>query len=324
MDVNVNTQAPAAYAGIDVSKRSWDLHVLPSGAQLSTTADAAGMKQLLQSLKATPNCLIVIEATGGLERRLAADLIDAGFQVAVVNPRQVRDFARSVGRLAKTDRLDARVLALFAEKVQPRLTEKTPEKQLELDALMTRRRQLVQLRAAEQMRREQASSKLARKSVVHLLDVLRKEISQLDQAIAQLIQSDDDWRRKIELLQSVPGVGPQTSATLMAELPELGQLNRQQIGALAGLAPFNHDSGQSYGKRSIWGGRAAVRSILYMAAVSARRCNPQLKIFADRLTKAGKPFKVVITACMRKLLIILNCMIKQSVPWNPEKIYITS
>lgn len=324
MDVNLETQAPAVYAGIDVSKRAWDLHVLPSNLQLCTSASEAGLKDLLAALNATPRCLVVIEATGGLERRLAAELIDAGFQVAVVNPRQVRDFARSIGRLAKTDRLDAHALALFAAKVQPRPTEKTPEKQLELDALVTRRRQLVQLRAAEQVRWEQAQSKLARKSVIHLLDVLRKEIGQLDQAIAQLIQSDDDWRQKIELLQSVPGVGPQTSATLMAELPELGKLNRQQISALAGLAPFNRDSGLSHGRRSIWGGRASVRQILYMAAVTARRCNPRMKNFADRLTKAGKPFKVVITACMRKLLTILNSMVKNSVHWNSEKLLLPS
>lgn len=319
-----NNNSWTAFVGIDVAKRSWEVHVLPSGARCSTPADETGLREVLALLKAAGRCLVVVEATGGLERRLVGELIDAGHQVAVVNPRQVRDFARSLGRLAKTDRIDAQVLALFAEKVQPRTSEKIPEKQRELDALVTRRRQLVQIHAAEQTRREQATSKAAAKSVVHLLDVLRKEIRKLDEAIARLLEADDDWRRKLEILQSVPGVGPQTVSTLLAELPELGQLNRQQISALAGLAPFNRDSGPVHGKRSIWGGRPAVRSILYMAALTARRCNPRLKAFAERLTQAGKPFKVVITACMRKLLILLNTMLAQQTLWNPNKTLLPS
>jgi transposase len=316
MDVTANAPEWKAFLGIDISKRTWDVHVRPTGQRFSTTADEAGLRLLMKTLKPLEKCLIVLEATGGLERRLVADLIDAGHQVAVVNPRQVRDFARSLGRLAKTDRLDAEVLSLFAEKVQPRLSEKTPEKQLELDALVTRRRQLVQFHAAEQVRAEQASSKATRKSIRHLMEVLRKEIAKLDAAIAHLIETDDDWRQKTDLLKSVPGVGTRSAASLLAELPELGKLNRQQISALAGLAPFNRDSGQSQGKRSIWGGRAAVRGILYMAALTARRCNPRLKAFADRLTAAGKPFKVMMTACMRKLLTTLNTMIATKSAWN--------
>jgi len=316
MDVTASQPDRNAFVGIDVSKRKWDVHVRPTGERSSTSADEAGMRQLLNILKPLKQALIVLEATGGWERRLAADLIDAGYLVAVVNPRQVRDFARGLGRLAKTDRLDAEVLSLFAEKVQPRPSEKTPEKQLELDALVTRRRQLVQFRAAEQVRAEQAASKATLKSILHLLDVLRKEITKLDAAIAQLIETDDDWRQKTELLKSVPGVGAQSAATLLAELPELGKLNRQQVSALAGLAPFNRDSGPLQGKRSIWGGRAAVRSILYMAALSARRWNPALKAFANRLTAAGKPFKVMMTACMRKLLTTLNTMLATKTAWN--------
>jgi transposase len=318
MDVTANSPEWKTFLGIDISKRTWDVHVRPTGQRFSTTADEAGLRLLLKTLKPLETCWIVLEATGGLERRLVADLIDAGHQVAVVNPRQVRDFARSLGRLAKTDRLDAEVLSLFAEKVQPRLSEKTPEKQLELDALVTRRRQLVQFHVAEQVRVEQASSKATRKSILHLMEVLRKEIAKLDAAIARLIETDDDWRQKADLLKSVPGVGTQSAASLLAELPELGKLNRQQISALAGLAPFNRDSGQSQGKRSIWGGRAAVRSILYMAALTARRCNQRLKAFADRLTAAGKPFKVMMTACMRKLLTTLNTMIATKSAWNPK------
>lgn len=320
MDGTVRNESCEVYVGIDISKRSWDVHVLPSGLRCSVGTDDAGLRQLLTTLKAADPGLIVVEATGGWERRLVGELIDAGHRVSVVNPRQVRDFARGLGLLAKTDRIDARVLATFAQKVQPRASAKTPEKQQELDALVGRRRQLVQLRAAEQVRREQTTSKAARKSVMHLLDVLRKEIDRLDEAISKLIESDDDWRSKAEILESVPGVGPQTAATLIAELPELGKLNRQQISALAGLAPFNRDSGQSNGKRSIWGGRSMVRSSLYMAVLTARRCNPWLKAFGQRLQKSGKPYRVVMTACMRKLLTLLNTMLNTTTHWKPEKI----
>jgi transposase len=259
--------------------------------------------------------LVVVEATGGLERRLVAELIDAGLEVAVVNPRQVRDFARALGRLAKTDRIDAETLALFAEKMQPRPTQKRPEKQVELDALVTRRRQLVALRAIERTRAHQAQAKAARHSIGKLLKVLDRQIAELDKAIAKLIESDDDFRTKCELLQSVPGIGPGASTTLIAELPELGQLNRQEIASLAGLAPMNHDSGQFRGQRRIRGGRGAVRTALYMAVLTAKRCNPVLRRFAERLERAGKPFKVVMTACMRKLLLILNQMLAHGETW---------
>jgi transposase len=324
MDGTTSSDSWNAFVGIDVSKRSWDVHVLPSGVHCSLGNDDAGLKQLLAILKAAGRCLLVVEATGGFERRLVGELIDAGHHVSVVNPRQVRDFAKGMGQLAKTDRIDARVLAMFAEKVQPRLSTKTPEKRQELDALVGRRRQLVQMRATEQVRREQSPTKAARKSVVHLIDVLRKEIDKLDEAIAKLIESDDDWRAKVEILKSVPGVGPQTSATLVAELPELGELNRQQISALVGVAPFNRDSGTLRGKRTIRGGRRTVRNILYMAALTARRCNPWLKKFADRLRIAGKPHHVMMTACIRKLLTLLNTMLSTATRWNPEKILLPS
>jgi transposase len=222
-----------------------------------------------------------------------------------------------LGRLAKTDRIDAETLALFAEKVQPRPTQKCPEKQAEIDALVTRRRQLVELRSMERTRQHQATIKAARRSIDKLLKALDRQIAALDKAIGQLLESDDDWRTRCELLQSVPGVGATTSATLVAELPELGRLNRQEIASLAGLAPFNHDSGRFRGQRRIRGGRSAVRSILYMAALAARRCNPILQRFAQRLEQAGKPFKVVITACMRKLLTMLNTIVRNGTPWAP-------
>jgi transposase len=259
-----------------------------------------------------------LEATGGLERRIAGELIDAGHPVAIVNPRQVRDFARGTGKLAKTDRIDALVLARFAQQVQPRIAEKSSEKQVELAGLIIRRRQLQSSAVAESNRRETAGTSEARKSIEKHLNWLRKEVVRIDAAIARLIASDETWRGQVERLKSVPGVGPTTSATLVAELPELGRLNRREISALVGLAPYNHDSGKLRGKRSIWGGRLSVRSALYMAALTARRCNPIIRAFADRLKQAGKPFKVILTACMRKLLVILNSILRDNTEWNPN------
>lgn len=305
------------FVGIDVSQSTWDVHIRPRGRSFSVPADHDGATLLRQQLVALGPCLVVLEATGGLERGLAAELIDAGLVVAVVNPRQVRDFARALGRLAKTDRIDADTLALFAEKVQPRPTQKCPEEQAEIDSLVTRRRQLVDLRSMERTREHQATVKAARRSIDKLLKVLDQQIAAMDKAIGQLLESDDDWRTRCALLQSVPGVGATTTATLVAELPELGRLNRQEIASLAGLAPFNHDSGRFRGQRRIRGGRSAVRSTLYMAALTARRCNPILQRFAKRLEHAGKPFKVVITACMRKLLTMLNTIVRNRTPWTP-------
>jgi len=306
------------FVGVDVSKRSWDVCLNPPGKRLKLRADESGIQQMLATLGPAGTCLVVMEATGGLERRLAGALVEAGHAVAVVNPRQVRDFARSMGRLAKTDRLDAETIAWFAERVRPRPLEKAPEKQAELDALVARRRQLIALRTAETNRLEQSEAKIISKSIRRVLDTLRDEIADIDAAIAQLIEDHDDWRKKADVLQSVPGVGQVTSATLMAELPELGKLNRQEIASLVGVAPLNRDSGQLRGTRSIWGGRATVRSALYMAVLSARRSNPLLKRFADRLQALGKKPKVVLIACMRKLLTILNTMVRNNTPWNPK------
>jgi len=309
------------FVGIDVAKDSFDVAVLPGEQSASFSYDDAGLEQLLQWLRPHGICLIVLEATGGLERRIAGELIDAGHQVAIVNPRQVRDFARGTGKLAKTDRIDAFVLARFAQQVQPRITEKASEKQVELAALVTRRRQLQSLAVAESNRRETARSSSARKSVEKHWEWLRKEVARIDAEIARLIAADETWRGQAERLKSVPGVGPATSAMLVAELPELGRLNRREISALVGLAPYNHDSGKLRGKRSIWGGRISVRSALYMAALTARRCNPIIRAFADRLQQAGKPFKVILTACMRKLLIILNALAKKHQAWSPASLH---
>lgn len=306
-----------SFVGVDVAKHSLDVCVLPDGKCLSLPNDQTGLMRLRSALPAPGTCLIVVEATGGYERRLAAELIDAGHQISVVNPRQVRDFARGLGILAKTDRIDASVIARFGQHVRPRIAAKTPEKLSELEQLVTRRRQLVELRTAESNHLESASSREVRKNIQYMIDRLTKDIARLEKAILALIESDDDWRGKAEILGSTPGVGNTTAATLLAELPELGQLNRQEIAALAGLAPFNRDSGRFTGKRAIWGGRASVRNVLYMAAISAKRCNPVIRAFAQRLEHQGKPFKVVITACMRKLLTILNVMLKSNSPWNP-------
>ena len=308
----------ASFVGVDVAKESWDMHVLPEGRSLSGEYNTKGLQMLLQQLPAPGTCLIVVEATGGYEQRLVAELADAGHQLAVVNPRQVRDFAKGFNILAKTDRIDAAVLALFALKVQPHPSPKVSEKQAEIQQLVARRRQLIDLRTAENNRFETCTSKVVRKSIQQVLDQLKKQIRQIEKDILAALESDDDWRQKMDILRSAPGVGDTTAASLMAQLPELGQLNRQQISALVGVAPYNHDSGKLRGKRSIWGGRIAVRCSLYMAALTARRCNPVIRAFAQRLEAQGKPFRVVITACMRKLLVILNTLLKNRSHWNPE------
>ena len=309
----------ALFAGVDVSKRSLDLCLLPEERRESFAYDEQGLAQLSKALPAPGTCRIVVEATGGYQRVLVAELVNAGHQVAVVNPRQVRDFARGLGILAKTDRIDAYVLARYAQQAEPRMVAQVSEKAVELEQLVTRRRQLIQLRTAETNRKHATPSKAVRQSVQQMIVVLRKQIDRVEQEILALVESDDDWKNKMDRLGSVPGVGPVTAASLLAELPELGQVNRQEIAALVGVAPFNRDSGRYRGKRSIWGGRASVRSVLYMAALTARTHNPILRAFAQRLEAAGKPFKVVITACMRKLLTILNTILKDGTSWRLEK-----
>jgi transposase len=305
------------FIGIDVSQSSWDVHVLPEARSFSIRVEDEAAQRLLSQLGSPARALVVVEATGGVERELVAALLEAGWTTAVVNPRCVRDFAKALNRLAKTDAIDAEVIAEFAKRIQPRPTQQAPEQQARLDALVTRRRQLVALRSVERTRLTQAADRTARQSIDKTLRFLDRQVRELDQAIAKLIDSDDQWRAKRDLLQSVPGVGPVTSAALVAELPELGRLNRCQIAALAGVAPLNHDSGKFRGQRRIRGGRARLRTALYMAAFAARRSNPVIRRFAQRLHQAGKPFKVVLVACIRKLLIILNTIVRQGAPWHP-------
>jgi len=304
--------------GVDIAKHRFDAKFLPQNRLHTFPNNPQGIQLLLDQLNALPGCLVVVEATGRYERRLVAELVDAGHRVAVVNPRQVRDFARALGQLAKTDRIDAHVLALFGQRMQPRETENISKTQEELQQLVVRRRQVISLRTAESNRLEQTTSKLAVKGIRKLLALLDKQLTQLDAEIAKLVQADDDWKAKHQILQSVPGVGPVTSFALLAELPELGRLNRQQIAALVGVAPFNHDSGKLKGTRAITGGRRSVRCALYMAALTARRSNPTFQRFAQRLERSGKRFKVVLTACMRKLLVTLNSMLRNSTVWNRQ------
>ena len=314
------TQSITSFVGIDVSKHSLDVAFLPEGKPLTVEYSTPGLLELSRHLPPAGRCLIVVEATGGYQRRLVAELIEAGHLVAVVNPRQVRDFAKGIGVLAKTDRLDASVIARFAQDVKPRAIAKTSENQTQLAELVTRRRQLVELRTSEKNRLEHPTTKSVRKSVQQVIDHLNKQITRIEKDILALVESHDDYQGKGGVIASVPGVGVVTVASLLAELPELGLLNRQKISALVGVAPFNRDSGKLKGRRVIRGGRKDLRNVLYMAALSAMRSNPAIREFAKRLKDNGKPFKVVVTACMRKLLVILNTLVKTNTHWSPKNV----
>lgn len=305
------------FVGIDVSKATLDVALRPSDETWQSSNDEAGITQLVSRLKQPKIQLIVIEATGGWELAVVSALVEVGLPVAVVNPRQVRDFAKSLGRLAKTDRLDARILAHFGEAIHPEPRPLPDAQARALQALLTRRRQLIEMLVAEKNRQALIHPDFLGDLQAHI-GFLEDHLQDLDQQLRSLLAESPIWREKDELLQSVPGVGPVTSATLLAELPELGQLNRKKIAALVGVAPFHRDSGVYRGKRTIWGGRAPVRSTLYMATLSAKRFNPIIKEFYDRLVKAGKPPKVALTACMRKLLTILNAMMQSGTAWQPD------
>lgn len=306
---------PECFVGIDVSKASLDVAVRPTGEAWSTTSDEAGISALIKRLQALAPTLIVMEATGGLEVALVSALAAAGLPVVVVNPRQVRDFAKATGRLAKTDAIDADVLARFAEAVRPEVRPiKDPQTQA-LAALITRRRQLVDMLAAEKNRLHGAPVRI-RKDLQRHIVWLEKRLKEVDNDLDKTIKASCVWRAKETLLLSAPGVGPVLTNTLIALLPELGQLSRRQIAALAGVAPFNHDSGKLRGRRRVWGGRSELRCVLYMSTLTATRCNPVIRAFYQRLIQAGKAPKVALTACMRKLLIILNTMLKNRTTWQ--------
>jgi transposase len=304
------------YVGIDVSKDRLDV-ALSDGRYEQLNNDAPGHAQLCVLLAATPTQLIVLEATGGLERALAVELAAQGLPLRIVNPRQVRHFAKAAGLLAKTDRIDAEVLLRFGQAMKPAPREPVSEAQHALQALVLRRRQLVEMLIMERNRLSSAH-KAVRTQVKRTVQWLENELDCADKDTDDALKSSGVWREKVELLESVPGIARVTSLSLLATLPELGSLNRRQISALVGVAPFNRDSGHLRGRRSIYGGRATTRAALYMAALVGMRHNPVLRRFYERLRAAGKPGKVALVACMRKLLTILNVMLRERVAWNPR------
>ncbi len=301
------------YVGIDVAKDRVDVAIRPGGDTWSADYDERGVSELVSCLRTAEPIAVLLEATGGLEVPLVSARAAAALSVVVVNPRQVRDFAKATGKLAKTDALDALVLAHFAEAVRPPVRPLRDEDTQELNSLTTRRNQLMTMLVAEKNRLRRASHSV-RPSIQSHITWLEQELSDLDKDLRKALRSSPVWREKDNLLRSVPGVGEQLSLSLLAYLPELGTLNRKRIAALVGVAPFNRDSGSRRGKRSVWGGRARVRAALYMGAPTASRFNPVIRDFYHRLLVAGKPKKVALTACMRKLLVLLNSMLKNRSP----------
>jgi len=305
----------AAYVGIDVSKDRLDVHVLPSGQAFAVARDGNGLSELVTMLSGLECRAIGVEATGGFETVVAAGLGAAGLPVVVVNPAQVRAYAQALGRRAKTDPIDAAVIARFMEAVKPALRPLPDEATVRLADLVARRRQIIEMIVAERQREKRASVQ-SRKSILRLLKALEKELSAIDTDIDDMVRGSPAWQATQDLLQSVPGVGPIVARTLMAEVPELGTLNRRQIASLAGLAPWTRQSGKWRGKSLIGGGRAPVRTVLFTAAMTAARFNPPLRVFHQRLIQAGKPKMVAIIAVARKLLTILNAIIRDQKPWQ--------
>jgi transposase len=306
------------FVGIDVSKNTLDVHILETGVSFRSPSSPEERQKLIAQLPTPQTCLVVLEATGGYERSLVGDLVQAGHVVSVVNPGQVRSYANALGVKAKTDKVDAKVIARFGRDVKPRPKAAGHSQQTELDELVARRRQLIELRTAELNRRGTSLTKPVQQSLQRSLSAINKDLQKIDRAIRELVASHDDWQGRLQQLTSVPGVGTVTAMTLVAELPELGQLNRKEIAALAGVAPYTRESGQFRGQRRIWGGRATVRTALYMAALAATKFNPDLRAFAQRLRERGKKGKVVLVACMRKLLTILNTMVRDNTNWIPR------
>jgi transposase len=304
------------YVGIDVSKDRLDIAVHGIDKRWSFTNDEGGIEQTVKCLKELSPAIVVLEATGGIELPAVASLGAAGVPVAVINPRQARDFGKATGKLAKTDALDAKVLAHFAAAVHPKPQELPDATAQGFAAILARRRQLVEMLTAEK-NRSRTAVKPVREHIRAHVSWLEQELDSTDKDLDLAVRGSPLWREKDDLLKSVPGVGPVLSSTLLGQLPELGTLNRKQIAALVGVAPLNRDSGKFRGKRAVWGGRASVRAALYMAALVATRYNPVIKDFYSRLCAARKPKKVALTACMRKLLTILNAMVRNHTPWSP-------
>jgi transposase len=317
MGVMTNNTAQS-FIGIDVSKDKFDYFIRPSGDAGSLSYTPSDVAKFLARLSSLEVALVVMEATGGYEKQLAAQLSAAGLLVAIVNPRQIRDFAKSTGQLAKSDALDASITAHFAESIRPKVRPLPDADTQALQELVTRRDQLIQIRTAESNRLQLAAVPKVKKSIQRHLKALQQNIDDIEDDIDDTISNSPIWKEKDDLLQSTPSVGENTSHKLLAAIPELGRLNRAEVAALVGLAPYDDDSGKFRGVRHIRGGRAQARSALYMAAVSAIRCNPAIKKFYTRLRSKGKAFKVAITACMRKLLTILNYILKTKQPWRDD------
>jgi transposase len=306
--------AAETFIGIDVARDSLEVAVRPTGEHWSVGNQTVGIAELLVRLRAVRPTLIVLEATGGLELPVLGILGSAGLPIVAVNPRQVRDFAKATGKLAKTDAIDAQVLAHFADAVRPAVRPLPDAASRALSALVARRRQLVEMLTAEENRRASASLTI-RPDIQEHIGWLRKRLKGIDKELSQALRTSPLWREQEDLLRSVPGIGPVVAVTLLAGLPELGHTSGKQIGALVGVAPLNRDSGTLRGKRTVWGGRSAVRAVLYMAALVGTRSNPVLKTLYTRLLAAGKTKKVALTACMHKLLTILNAILKHRTPW---------
>ena len=304
------------FIGIDVSKARLDVAILPSGESFGVSNDNQGFDELSARIKTLGVKLAVVEATGGFESAMVSALATV-IPIAVVNPRQVRDFAKATGKLAKTDKIDAAVLAHFGQAVRPRVTPPSSPELAQLQALVTRRRQLQEMITAENNRLELAPKSMQKPIQAHI-SLMEKMLDKVDKEMNDTLRTSPMWQVSNDLLQSVPGIGPVLSATVLAELPEIGKLSRQQLAALVGVAPLNRDSGTMRGKRGIWGGRPAVRSALYMGAVVAMRFNPVIKSLYERLRAAGKPPKVALIACVRKLLTILNAIMRDKKAWTPQ------
>lgn len=311
------SEPPKQWVGIDVSKAHLDVYLHPKDDQWRRPNSPTGIAQILRALADHSIALVVLEATGGMEQAIAQALAQAGIAVVVSNPRRVRDFAKALGKLAKTDAIDAQVLARFGEAVRPQVRALASEMAQELQELVTRRQQLVEMKSAERNRKSSARTSKSREQIERHIDWLNEEIYRLDEQIQAQLHQSQQWQEQQQLLESVPGVGAVTSSTLIGLLPELGQLSRKQIASLVGVAPVNCDSGQMRGKRFVMGGRSSVRGALFMAALVATRYNPVIREFYGRLLAQGKAKKLALVACMRKLLVILNAILKQKQAWQP-------
>ena len=305
------------WVGIDVCQKSLDVYIRPSQKLFQVTNNEIGIRKLVQTLKNIQPELIVLEATGGMEIDAAIQLTQAELAVAVINPRQARDFAKATGQLAKTDMIDAKVLAHFADAIRPEVRQISDESSRQLEDLVARRRQISDMITAEKNRRRGKTNSV-KASIDEHIEWLEEQLKEIESQISSAIAVNPDWQQKMDLLTSVPGIGKVVAVTLISSLPELGTISHKSISYLVGVAPLNRDSGKFRGKRKIWGGRAKVRCVLYMATLVAVRFNPIIKAFYERLISKGKLKKVALTACMHKLLIILNAMMKQNLFWQPQ------